>query len=239
VLISNYIVKWFPWFNFLNEFYLIQFTMLFILYNLYCSSNLFYIIFYLLFQIVLFGVFLSYYQLELFTAFLWLTEFVVVFISILLVFYLNVYGGINTNNRFIFNFKTISLILLFFGYIFYYCFPSEFEFFLPIELNTMYLWDDFYHFLYNYILTDLHGIFVSYYFLNSFEFIFIGLVLLVGSLVCVNLNKNIRLNKVNSYNDLFLIFDFYKNFIKFIFMRKQNLVDQENHQPSSRIFKKK
>lgn len=41
------------------------------------------------------------------------------------------------------------------------------------------------------------------------------------------------------YNDMFTIFDFFKDFVKFVFMRKQNLVDQEIHTPSTRIFKKK
>jgi hypothetical protein len=80
---------------------------------------------------------------------------------------------------------------------------------------------------------------LSYYNLNSFEFIFVGLLLLIGSLVCVNLNKFSRLNKVNGYHDIFLVFDFFKDFVKFIFMRKQNLVEQGNHPAATRIFKKK
>jgi hypothetical protein len=47
------------------------------------------------------------------------------------------------------------------------------------------------------------------------------------------------MNKLSSYHDLFLVFDFFKDFVKFIFMRKQNLIDQENHPSSTRIFKKK
>lgn len=63
--------------------------------------------------------------------------------------------------------------------------------------------------------------------------------LLIGSLICVNLNKLNRLNRSMSYSDMFLVFDFFKDFVKFIFMRKQNLVEQENHPASTRIFKKK
>jgi hypothetical protein len=88
-------------------------------------------------------------------------------------------------------------------------------------------------------MNDLYGLFVSYYYLNSFEFIFIGLILLIGSVICVNLNRITKINKINAYSDLFIIFDFFKDFAKFIFMRKQNLTDQENHPASTRIFKKK
>lgn len=177
--------------------------------------------------------------MEMFTAFLWMAESVVVFISLLVLFYLNVYGNISKNNKNFYSFKYLGLFLFFLIFNHYYCFPSELEFFLPIELNSIDLWDDYYEALWVDILTDLFGLFLSYYYINSFEFIFVGLLLLIGSLVCVNLNKFTRSNRVNSYHDLFLIFDFFKDFVKFIFMKKQNLVDQENHPSATRVFKKK
>lgn len=178
--------------------------------------------------------------MELFTAFLWLAESVVIFISLLLLFYLNVYGNISQINIKFYSYKYYGLLLLFVFFNHFYILPSEIEFFLPLELTSAnYLWDDFYESLWLDILTDLYGLYLSYYRLNSFEFIFVGLLLLIGSLLCVNINKFNRINKINSYHDLFLIFDFFKDFVKFIFMRKQNLVDQENHPASTRIFKKK
>jgi|HigsolmetaAR201D_1030396.scaffolds.fasta_scaffold01125_14 hypothetical protein len=178
--------------------------------------------------------------MELFTAFLWLAETVVIFISLLLLFYLNVYGNISQVHVKFYSYKYYGLLLLFIIFSHFYVFPSELEFFLPSGLvNTSYLWDDFYEALWSDILTDLYGLFLGYYRFNSFEFIFIGLLLLIGSLLCVNINKFNRINKLNNYHDLFLIFDFFKDFVKFIFMRKQNLVDQENHPSSTRIFKKK
>lgn len=88
-------------------------------------------------------------------------------------------------------------------------------------------------------MNDLFGLYLSYYVLSSFEFILIGFLLLFGSVVCVNLNKINRGLKSTNYYDLLSLFSFFDDFIKFFFMRKQNLVDQENHIPASRVFKKK
>ena len=70
-------------------------------------------------------------------------------------------------------------------------------------------------------------------------YLFIGLILLIASLISVNLNKFSRQLKTNNYYDLITIFDFFDDFVKFIFMRKQNLVDQNISNPSTKIFKKK
>jgi hypothetical protein len=58
-------------------------------------------------------------------------------------------------------------------------------------------------------------------------------------MVAVNLNFLNRNNKSNFYFDFFQLFDFFKDFSKFIFMRKQDLVVQENAASATRIFKKK
>jgi hypothetical protein len=178
-------------------------------------------------------------QIELFTAFLWLAEFVIIFIIILLFFYLNVYGNINMKNKFYFNFKNLSIILVFVLISYHYNFISEIEFFIPIEMNSIILWDNFYETIPNNITTDLFGLFITYYYINSFEFISVGLILLIGSLVCVNLNKIVRINKVNYNYNFFILFDFFKDFSKFLFLKKQNLIIQANSVPSIRIFKKK
>jgi len=88
-------------------------------------------------------------------------------------------------------------------------------------------------------MNDLFGIYISYYLINSFEFMVIGLLLLIASLVSVNLNKFNRTIKANNYYDLLTLFDFFDDFVKFIFMRKQNLVDQEISSTSTKMFKKK
>ena len=88
-------------------------------------------------------------------------------------------------------------------------------------------------------MNDLFGVFLSYYYINSFEFLLLGLILLLASLLAVNLNKFNRVVKSNNYYELLTLFDFFNDFTKFIFMRKQNLVDQSISNASTRIFKKK
>jgi ABC-type transport system involved in multi-copper enzyme maturation permease subunit len=88
-------------------------------------------------------------------------------------------------------------------------------------------------------MNDIFGLYISYYILNSFEFILIGVLLLIGSIVCVNLNKFNRNLRANNYYELLTLFDFFDDFVKFFFMRKQNLTDQTIHPSATRIFKKK
>jgi hypothetical protein len=177
--------------------------------------------------------------MELFTAFLFLAESVVVFVSILFLFYLNVYNYVNSVNKQYYSYKYITFFSITIIYSLSYCLPYEAESLVFFNSDTVNLWDDYYESLNNYILTDLFGLFLSFYYFNSFEFLLIGMLLLVGSLVSVNLHKITRLNRVKFYGDFLLMFDFFKDFSKFIFMRKQNLVDQENHISSTRVFKKK
>lgn len=88
-------------------------------------------------------------------------------------------------------------------------------------------------------MNDLFGLYLSYYYINSFEFLIVGLLLLIASLVSVNLNKFNRNIKSNNYYDLLTLFDFFDDFVKFLFLRKQNLVDQTISSTSTRMFKKK
>ena len=187
----------------------------------------------------LIGVFISLYNLELFTAFLWLTECVIVFISVLFLFYLNVYGNIFKINIIIYSFKYLNVYLGFFCLNTFLIFYFELESFFINELNSINIWENFYESLFNNKMNDFYGLFLSYYFINSFEFTLVGFLLLYASLVCVNLNKFNKSFKLNNYYSLFTIFDFFFDFINFFFLRKQNLVNQENSSSSTRVFKKK
>jgi hypothetical protein len=232
-------LNWWPWLTFWNESFFLQFIMVYTMYLIYSTNNLYFTLFYLFIEFFYFGLFLSLYNLELFTAFLWLTECVIVFVSILFLFYLNVYSNFSKINLIIFSFKYFGLFLGFFLLSTWYIFPSELEFFLPIELNVINFWDDYYEALGNNRMNDLFGLYISYYILNSFEFIMIGVLLLIASIICVNLNKFNRNIKANNYYDLLVLFDFFDDFIKYSFLRKQNLIDQAIKFSSTRIFKKK
>jgi len=139
----------------------------------------------------------------------------------------------------VYSFKYYGVYLGFFLLVTNFSYFSEHEFFNPIELNTYSFWDDYYEALFNSIMNDLFGLNISYYIVSNFEFLLIGVLLLFGSVVCVNLNRINRNSKSNNYYDLLTLFDFFKDFVKFFFMRKQNLVDQEIHLSATRFFKKK
>jgi hypothetical protein len=116
---------------------------------------------------------------------------------------------------------------------------NDFDNFFKVDLNFYGLIDNYYESLNNVVSNDLFGFSISYYFLNAVEFLFIGFLLLIGSVVCVNLylfNKNVRAQNVNSY---FYVFSFFFDFTSFLFLRKQNLFKQGNNKPNLKIFKRK
>ena len=230
---------WWPWLNFFSENWILQLLIVYVLYLIFSTLNIYYVLLYLFTEIFLFGLFISTIQMELFAGFLWTAEASVIFIAILLAFYLNVEG---TQLRL--NLKTyrfyFSFLLFFFFIIFNsYNYINNFEFYLPIFFNNIDLWDDFYEALYNLNMNDFRALTIGYYSINSIEYIFIGFLLLVGSLICVNLNKVQKSMRIYKYSNYFTIFDFFKDFINYTFMRKQNLTDQVMHTTSIRAFKKK
>lgn len=116
-------------------------------------------------------------------------------------------------------------------------FESEFKFLK--ELNSYMIYENYFEALFNQKMNDFYSLYVSYYIIVGIEFILMGLLLLFASLICVNLNKFNKNFKLNNFYDLFTIFDFFFDFINFFFLRKQNLVDQENNPSATKIFKKK
>lgn len=180
------------------------------------------------------GVYLSIFQIELFTAFLWLIECSVLFVFLLLLFFLNVKGTYVYTNTNTYTYMFILLLFLFFILINHY---SEND--TNYDMGFYGLVDNYYESLHNPILNDLFGFSLSYYTINGVEFIIIGFLLLIGSVICVNLyqmNKNIR---VQNYNNFLSIFNFFTDFSSFTFLRRQSLIKQGNSKASLKVFKKK
>jgi hypothetical protein len=88
-------------------------------------------------------------------------------------------------------------------------------------------------------MNDFTHLLISYYSINSFEFLIVGLILLVGSVLCVNLYKNNKNVRLQSYGNFFNFFNFFTDSVNYNFIRKQNLNNQNKTTPSTRIFKKK
>merc|ERR1712045_1067945 len=69
--------------------------------------------------------------------------------------------------------------------------------------------------------------------------ILIGIILLMGSVACVNLFKSTQLNNAVQYDAFFKLFTLLVDFIDYVFMRKQNLMKQTASVSSSKVFRKK
>lgn len=237
-LVYDYLI-WFPWLNIFSDIWFLQFGVVYILILIFNSNNYYYVLFYFFLEIFYFGIVLSLYQMEFFTGFLWLIECVVFFVSLMLLFYLSASGNFNKINynllRFIYFGSFLGFSTIFLNFFTF----SEMENFLPNELNITELWDDYYEGLNNLVMNDAIGLLISYYFVNALEFLLLGLILLFGSLVCVNLNKCNKLFKLPKYNTLLSIFNFFKDWVDSVFMRKQNLFDQELGNSATRSFDKK
>ena len=203
------------------------------------SSNVYYSLLYLFFFIILLGFSLSLNQAELFVGFLWTTEFTVVLICLILFFYLNVEGNILKINLklskiyfFYYLVGFFSLILFFYSF----NFPKNYN------LNWLFFdfyFDDWYESLNNKLMNDFLILFLSYYKINSIEFLVLGYLLLLTSIICVILNKNSKDSKIESNSSFLKLFYNINNFLNFSFLRKQNLNDQSNYDPNIRVFKKK
>lgn len=223
---------------FFLENFLIQFFILYILYLLTTNNNLYYVLLYVFLEIVFFGLFICLYQLELFTGFLWVAEFTIIFIAVVLLFYLNIDGlhlKVNNNiNSILFSIPSVFLFLICYSMDLF----SELELYLPIELNIIDVYDDYYEALNNTIMNDFTPLTLSYYSVNSAEFIFLGLLLLIGSVVCINLYKSNKNYTIVKQSNVLELFDFFKDFINFSFIRKQDLNKQSNLKPNLRSVKK-
>lgn len=177
--------------------------------------------------------------MELFTGFLWVVECTVVFIAVILLFYLNVEGTQFRVNLKSYRFYFVFGLFVLFAISNNYLYLKFNEFFIPILFNFIDCWDDFYEALNNTNMNDFRVLTISYYSINSLEFLMIGFILLIGSIVCVNLNKIYKNLRIFKYSNYFKIFDYFKDYINFTFIRKQNLTNQTMSVASIRIFKKK
>jgi len=223
---------------FFLENLIIQFFIFYIIYLLIVNNNLYYILLYVFLEIVLCGIFICLYQLELFTGFLWVAEFTIIFIAVILLFYLNIDGlslkyNININNILYF-IPSFFIFLIYYNYDLY----SELELYLPLELNYIDFFDNYYESINNNILNDFTALTISYYLINSAEFISVGILLLIGSVACVNLYKSNKNYTIVKQSNVLNLFDFFKDFINFTFIRKQDLNKQTSIIPSIRSIKK-
>lgn len=173
--------------------------------------------------------------MELFTGFLYVIEITVVFMLLLVLFYLNFKGStpvVSSNSKYIY----FAFVLVIFSMPMFY---SETELYLPCLFDTINLWDNYYLCLSNLAMNDFIGLYLSYYFINSYEFILIGWMLFLGSILCITLFNLVGSSKSTNHLLLKKFINFFLNSLDFYFLRKQNLITQNNTQPGLRIIKNK
>jgi hypothetical protein len=228
---------WWPWVVFNFETIFFQFYVFYLFFLCYSSKNIYYTLLYVFLVFFFFGAYLALWQVDIFTGFLWLLELTILFVFLLVLFYLNFKGYTN-------QLPTKEYFLNKYFFFLFYCFINYIyitsgEVFTTTEINFFLLWENYYEPLTNFTMNDFSLFLLCYYNFNSLEFVIIGLILLVGSIVCVNLYKTNKDNSIFNIHSFSLFFDFYKDSWKFNFLRKQNLTNQNLTIPSTRIVSKK
>lgn len=230
-----------PWYNFFTDYFFLQFLIIYTLLVFFNSKNVYYSLMYMFFLIFYFGLVLSLLQADLFTGFLWTTEFTIILIALILFFYLNVEGSILKINLKISNFYFVYF-LFFFLFIFFFKNSMYNNLDCYNDLNWLFFnfyFDDWYESLNNFLMTDFISLYTTYYSVNSIEFLIIGYLLFLGSLISVSLNKSYKNLKIYDNSNFLKLFNFFNNFLNYSFLRKQTLNDQSYYDPNIRLFKKK
>lgn len=231
----NFFNFWFPWVIFFNDIWILQLIIVYLVFLIILTKNNYYLLLYLFIEIILFGLYLGLIQGELFTGFLWVLEFTVIFIMLIFLFYLNIDGyGVQIN---------LNYNFFFLGFFFFWL--TSYFYYVYVDLsylnlfNYVYLWDDYYEAFYNKVMNDFVVLTISYYSFNNFELLILGLFLLVGSVICVLLNKKQHQIKLYLLGKVNYLLNYLMKFNSFWFLRKQNLTNQANFNPSLRMFNKK
>ena len=230
---------WWPWFDLISYSFIVQISLVYTLYLLFNSKNVFYTLLYLFLFIFLLGLFLCFIQMELFCGFLWVVEFTVIFVAILLILYLNVEGSFLLIDLFFNKFYFFYFFLFLFFFIFFISFNLDIVNSLVFWLNFDYILEDYYEALANSNSNDFFVLTIGYYSINSLEFILIGFILLVGTLLCVSLNSQHKMAKLVGVDSQLSLFSYFKDFFNFFFLRKQNLNNQVFYPANLRVFNKK
>jgi hypothetical protein len=222
--------------NFLNIFIFdvfidhlfLQFVLLLLLALFVTSNNNYYSLVYLFLLILFLGVMLCFLNNELTAGFLWVGEFLVVFVFLLLILYVNVHG----DTKKIYNKNVVFYLFIYFLFVSFYEHDTTLLENSLSFLQTDLYWVDYYEALNDFNNNDLYGFYVSYYILNNLILMLFGIILFFGSIVCVLLFRTIKVIKFNSISSFFSFVTFSQSFLFSLFMRKQDMFDQNYTVPS-------
>lgn len=169
--------------------------------------------------------------MELFSGFLIVIELTVIFIFLTFFFFFYIENNLLRINLFynffFFYFYLFTLVIININFFF---------FFFNNKINSNYfILENYFEAGNNFNMNDFISLFLNYYNFNSINFLIICLLLLLGSVICVNLNQiNYFFKNIEIFHKRKQI----KQLKNFFFFRKQNLVYQSNAKPTIRIVKK-
>ena len=232
-----FVLNWLPWLNFSLDRVLIQLVLFYLLSLLILTVNVYYILFYLLIFIFYVGLFLCVIQAELFTGFLWLAECTVIFTGLLLLFFLKPSGFWLVLEKQ--SFLSFGAVLVFLLTSFFSSTTNLLENKVYFFTHNYFSWEDFFEGLINTNSNDFTAFVAIMYTINGILLMIVGVLLLVGSIICVNLNRLLKVSRLQPVSFYLNIFNFFLNALDFSFIRQQNLFNQESQPTSSRVFKRK
>lgn len=218
----------FPWMNLNIELFLLEFLFFYFFINLISFKSFFkfYFNFFLLTVVLL--LFLGYLNVDILINFFFLIELTALFIILIFYIYLNI------DFKDYFKKKYNWLIIL--------TFLALNSFYIKIEkpfFSYFFFWVDYYESKNNLLLNDLYSLFISFYYLNSFFFIFLGFLLFFVSILVLIIytfsktkifSTNLKIKKLIATKNYIIA----KNIL-----RSQNLKVQKFSSSKLRILKKK
>ena len=222
--------SWSPWLGFLTECALMQLLFVVTFFFFANSRSLFYALVYLFILFIWFGLALAYLGLELFTGFLWVVELSVFFILLMFLFFFNF--GAELRGSSCTRYKVLSLSSFFFLFLF-----DDYSR-VHSSLNVFYTYDDFYSAIGSDSMSDVHSLFLSYYFFNSFLLFVFGFFVFLTSVVCVLLLRSSRSVYSESIGSFLSIYNFFSDLLNFELLRKQSLGNQVLRRCNSRVISK-
>ena len=86
-------------------------------------------------------------------------------------------------------------------------------------------------------MNDIFGLYISYYFINSFIFYLFIILIFIASLICIILVKNSKVTLYNNTLSFNYVFNFFKDLMSFDFLRKQNMNYQNKRNSTTKLVK--
>lgn len=191
------------------------------------SRSFFYALVYLFIFFLWIGLFLAYYGVEMFTGFFWVVELSVFFILLLFLFFLN-YSSELRRSRQAYLPAVMSMAP---ALVFFY---DDYSVSAGI-LNFSTQYEDYYSSLSNSAMSDVHGLYLSYYVFNSTLLVIFGFFIFIVSVVCVIALKSSQSVYAESAGKALSLYKFFESMLSFEMLRSQNMNIQSLRVPIERV----